>query len=50
MNVENILKFNIALSVISFLISWLMIYSIIPLLIITDTGFKSVAIDLRPSL
>ena len=31
MNVENILKINIALSVISFLISWLIIYSIIPL-------------------
>ena len=31
MDVENILKFNIALSVISFLISWLIIYAIIPL-------------------
>ena len=31
MNVENILKFNITLSVTSFLISWLIIYAIIPL-------------------
>ena len=31
MNIENLLKYNIALSVISFLLSWLIIYAIIPL-------------------